>query len=194
MPAVLVLVLQSLMIVLNSLEVLLNERINSITLEFKILNIKYTGRIIYCMKYCVDYYLDFLCNIISWIIQFEYLSFCWRTWSRANAPLSAMIQLKVFNYKKCPFQMKEKAGPALMTTVAMPVFSTKNETVSDWVTVAEITTVNTYFWHPCTLLEHFHFLLLHTSELHLFESSSYISLFRLIVYIIEYHFKIQYII
>lgn len=50
----------------------------------------------------------------------------------ANAPLSAMIQLKAFNYKKCPsFQMKEKAGPALMTTVAMPVFSTKNETVSD---------------------------------------------------------------
>lgn len=51
--------------------------------------------------------------------------------------------------------MKEKAGPALMTTVAMPVFSTKNETVSDY---------------------------------------SYVSLFRLTFYILEYQFKIQYII
>lgn len=27
------------------------------------------------------------------------------------------------------FQLKDKAGPSLTTTVAMPVFSTKNETV-----------------------------------------------------------------
>lgn len=35
------------------------------------------------------------------------------------------------------FQMKDKSGPSLMTTVAMPVFSTKNETVSAPVTSPE---------------------------------------------------------
>lgn len=35
------------------------------------------------------------------------------------------------------FQMNEKAGPSLMTTVAMPVFSTKNETVCGCVTVVD---------------------------------------------------------
>ncbi len=54
-------------------------------------------------------------------------AWCWQTWSENMNQLKwQLLEMPFF------FQLNEKAGPSLMTTVAMPVFSTKNETVSTW--------------------------------------------------------------
>lgn len=43
-----------------------------------------------------------------------------------------MAFIHLFTMWCCVFvQLEDSQGPVLMTTVAMPVFSTKNETVSD---------------------------------------------------------------
>lgn len=63
--------------------------------------------------------------------------------------LSAPIQVSVSEFKYPDFclffQLNEKVGPSLMTTVAMPVFSTKNETVCGFTVIAD------NFWYLINL-------------------------------------------